>query len=425
MPQPRDDEGFRRNFCTSCGAKIRARTSFCISCGASLALNTETPASTQDAVALDSEYEPEGGAGSTRPAQGEPQAARPIGPSADNLYGAEANTASKFLNRVINWFRNLSSVPKLILVGLLLLLLLTVLSPIARVVAIIAFVVSAALFVIRAIRREPIKGWGIAALASFVLIFVFGGISSLVYGFGSSAPGYEVVQEGSLPLEGDSGSVDLVFIASDSLDEEQLQTIAEDMIPRTEDHDVAAVNVYDRDEAYYGDGVQSVGTETPYSGDMYEITIAHTSLGERVASVKAQVGRYTIERVPGPGNPDTEDYNDFRYYDYEEAGTGTNDIGANEAGSPSGDSAGVLASMIRGGMMDGDQAIEDVRISGESAVVVVASDVSGGYAQSVCDFALEAALSYDNQSGYGDSVGITQVSVKKPWRPWNETVCSL
>ncbi len=75
--------------------------------------------------------------------------------------------------------------------------------------------------------------------------------------------------------------------------------------------------------------------------------------------------------------------------------------------------------------MDGDQAIEDVRISGESAVVVVASDVSTEYAQSVCDFALQSAQSYDSQSGYGDSIGITQVSVKRPWRPWNAASCSL
>ncbi len=183
MTQP-GDEGFEQNFCASCGAKIRAGTSFCISCGARVAPNTETPASAQDAVALDSENEPEGGAGSTRTAQGEPQAARPTGSSADSQYGAEASTTSKFLNRVINWFRNLSSLSRLLLVGLLLLLLLTVLSPIARVVAIIAFVVSAALLVIRAIRREPIKGWGVVALASFVLIFVFGSVSSVLYGSG-------------------------------------------------------------------------------------------------------------------------------------------------------------------------------------------------------------------------------------------------
>lgn len=183
MSQPRD-EGFQQNFCASCGAKIRSSTSFCISCGARLAPNSETPASTQDAVALDNGSEPEGGAEGTRAAQGEPQAARPMGSSADNQYGAGENVTSKLLNRSINWFRNLSSLPKLILVGLLLLLLLTVLSPIARVVAIIVFVVSTIVLVVRAIQRGPIKGWGIAVVSSLVLIFVFGSISGVIYGSG-------------------------------------------------------------------------------------------------------------------------------------------------------------------------------------------------------------------------------------------------
>ncbi len=185
MSQPENSEQPQQRFCTSCGAEIRAGTSFCISCGASLAPNPGTTASTHDAVALDSESEPEGGAGSTRPAQGESQAARPMGSSADSQYDVEANTTSKFLNRVINWFRNLSSVPKLIIAGLLLVLLLTVLSPVARVVAIVVFVVSAVVLTVRAIQRKPLRGWVIAVVGSLVLIPVFGGISGAIYGSGS------------------------------------------------------------------------------------------------------------------------------------------------------------------------------------------------------------------------------------------------
>ncbi len=408
-----------RRYCTNCGAELREGTGFCVSCGTPV--NRGAPASPGPDHSAPppptpprslSETLRESFSGLTRLFS---NASSPTG-------GA---TLSELANRVINWFRYLPSVPKLILVGVLLLLLLTVLSPIARVVAIIAFVVSAALLVIRAIQRGPIKGWGIAALASFVLIFVFGGISGLIYGFGSSAPDYEVDSEISEVTEG-GNPVALFHIGTSNVNDRNVQAIVEDMMSETRDYDSVIISIYDGDEARFenGEGLYSTEDGELYSGDVYEIWIAHTPAGERIADGNAQVGRYSVKRRPGPGNSETEDYNDSRYYDYEEAGTGTNDTGTNEVGSPSGDSAGVLESMIRGGMMDGDQAIEDVRISGESAVVVVASDVSSEYAQSVCDFALEAAQSYDNQSGYGDSPGITQVSVKKPWRPWNETGCS-
>ncbi len=102
----------------------------------------------------------------------------------------EAVTPSELANRAINWFRDLPSVPKLIIVGLALLVLLVIFSPVAQVVAVIIFVVSAALLVIRAIQRGPVKGWGIAAVSSFILIFVFGGISGDIYGGlpGSNGP---------------------------------------------------------------------------------------------------------------------------------------------------------------------------------------------------------------------------------------------
>lgn len=397
---------------------MRSSLKFCTSCGRPLDRNLENPGPeyavsppTQPKALSDSPQEtPQG------PTEQSPNA-RPAS-NGDALGGLS--------NRVIDWFRNLSSVPKLILGGLLLLLLLTVLSPIARVVAIIAFVVSAALLVIRAIQREPIKGWGIAALASFVLIFVFGGISSSVYGYGNTVPEYQVDSEISEVTEG-GNPVAIFHIGTSNVNDRNAQAIVEDMISETRDYDSVVITIYDGDEARFenGGGLYSTEDGELYPGYVYEIWIAHTPAGERIADGNAQVGRYSIKRRPGPGNSDTEDYNDIRYYDYEGAGTGTNDTGTNEVGSSSGDSAGVLESMVRGGMMDGDQAIEDVRISGESAVVVVASDVSEGYAQSVCDFALQSAQSYDSQSGYGDSIGITQVSVKRPWRPWNSASCSL
>ncbi len=155
---------------------MRSSLKFCTSCGRPLDRNLENPGPeyavsppTQPISFSDSPQET---------LQGPPEQSPNARPASNG------DVLGGLSNKTIDWFRNLSSVPKLILGGLLLLLLLTVLSPVARVVAIIAFVVSAIVLTVRAIQRGPIKGWGIAAVTSFVLIFVFGGISSLIYGSG-------------------------------------------------------------------------------------------------------------------------------------------------------------------------------------------------------------------------------------------------
>lgn len=169
-------EGLGQHYCGNCGTEIRSGTSFCVSCG--------TPAS--------------GGPASPGPDNPVPpptpsrslantlkQTFRGLTVRFSNARSASSGASLRELpNRAINWFKDLPSVPKLMIVGLLLLLLLTVLSPIARVIAIVAFVVSAVALAVRAIQRRPIKGWGIAAVTSFVLVFVFGSISSVIYGSG-------------------------------------------------------------------------------------------------------------------------------------------------------------------------------------------------------------------------------------------------
>ncbi len=127
----------------------------------------------------------QGGANSS-PKQGKPQAERPMVFSADGQYGSEA-TMNELPNRIINWFRDLPIFPKLVLVGLLSMLLLTVLSPVALVVAIMVFVMSAVVLAIRAILREPLRVWIIAVVGSLVLIPIFGGISGAIYGGGSGS----------------------------------------------------------------------------------------------------------------------------------------------------------------------------------------------------------------------------------------------
>lgn len=87
--------------------------------------------------------------------------------------------------------------------------------------------------------------------------------------------------------------------------------------------------------------------------------------------------------------------------------------------------AGVLELMIRSGMADTDTTIRDVKISGETATVLIPSDAPDGFAESVCDFAVGPIQEYNSQVGYDNSAEITQVRVKKPWRPWNAATCSL
>lgn len=419
----------QQKYCTNCGAEARPGIKFCVSCGASL---TQEPLESSPA-----NLQP--------PPRSDQPPVDALRESLERLRQRLAGVFTKIRGanlgdapaKAINWFRDLPSVPKLILVGLVLLLVLTILSPLVVVVAALGLGVSIIGLIIRVAQRGSVRGWGITAVSFLVLVFVFGSVSNAMYGIGfgggtGSGSDYEIVNEGAYPLvetssDEEQGSFRLVMVASDSLDEEQLQTIAQDMIPHTADYDGAIIMVFDRDEAYYGDGVQSVGTEEPYSGDVYNIWITHTPIGESYVAdhVPARVGEYAIERAPGPGNSDVETYNDVQYYDYEEADTGTNDRGADDVGTSAEDSSGVLESMIRGGMVDSDSYIEDVRVSGESATIVVSSDASSGYAESVCYFALESAQAYDNQSGYGDYLGITQVRVKKSWRPWSTASCSL
>ncbi len=152
---------------------MRSSLKFCTSCGRPLDRNLENPGPeyavsppTQPISFSDSPQET---------LQGPPEQSPNARPASNG------DVLGGLSNKTIDWFRNLSSVPKLILGGLLLLLLLTVLSPVARVVAIIAFVVSAIVLTVRAIQRGPIKGWGIAAVTSLVLIPVFGGVSGAIY----------------------------------------------------------------------------------------------------------------------------------------------------------------------------------------------------------------------------------------------------
>jgi hypothetical protein len=73
-------------------------------------------------------------------------------------------------------------------------------------------------------------------------------------------------------------------------------------------------------------------------------------------------------------------------------------------------------------MVDGDQAIKDVEVTGSKATVIV-SGVSDAYAESTCRFVLGAAPELMMESESNDYAGITEVSVKRPLRLWNAASC--
>lgn len=172
MPQPENNEGFQR-YCTVCGAELRAGTGFCVSCGASL---SREPVESGPAY---SQPSPEQNQTSADPAWDFfARLRRRFAGIITNLRGTNLGDAPR---RAVNWLRDLPSVPKLVVAGLILLALLVVLSPVMRVVAVVAFVVSVAILIVQAVQRKPIRVWAVATLGALALIPVFGGISGALY----------------------------------------------------------------------------------------------------------------------------------------------------------------------------------------------------------------------------------------------------
>ncbi|QIN82781.1 hypothetical protein GBA63_09060 [Rubrobacter tropicus] len=97
----------------------------------------------------------------------------------------------RFPRKVLGWFKDLPVVPKLVLVGLVVLVLLVFLSPVAMIVAGLLFGVSIIALIIRVAQKGSIKNWGMVAIGSVVLMFTFGLMSDALYGIrfmGSSGP---------------------------------------------------------------------------------------------------------------------------------------------------------------------------------------------------------------------------------------------
>jgi hypothetical protein len=86
--------------------------------------------------------------------------------------------------RAVEWFRDLSSIPKLVLVGLASLALLVLLSPVALVAAALLFGASIIALIVRVAQRGSIGGWGIVAVVSLVSMLMFAGFSDALYDTG-------------------------------------------------------------------------------------------------------------------------------------------------------------------------------------------------------------------------------------------------
>jgi micrococcal nuclease len=111
-------------------------------------------------------------------------------------------------------FRSLSTLLKVFLIAAVFfavtaaLLLLTFLSPLMAVLAMLAFAVCAGVFLFKLLSsRRLARSWGMAAAFSFVLIFVFSGVSGAIYGGGQPAevaerePAVERTTEGETTAE--------------------------------------------------------------------------------------------------------------------------------------------------------------------------------------------------------------------------------
>lgn len=177
-----------QRYCGNCGAELRPGMTFCTSCGA--------PVSS--------------GAGGPGPSSSGPDGPRRLGSlvgdlrrsfrrSADGLRGTFSGSADglrdtfsgvgtdgirRIPRRISGWFKDLPGAPKLVIVGVVALVLLVLLSPVAVALAGVLLLVSVIALAIRIYQKGPIRNWGMVAVASVVLMFAFGGISGALYGGG-------------------------------------------------------------------------------------------------------------------------------------------------------------------------------------------------------------------------------------------------
>lgn len=208
-------------YCRNCGTEIRPGMTFCVSCGAPV-----TPVA--------------GGPGPSSPGFDLPGRLRSfLGDLRSNLRQSREGLGGTFSGfgtdgirrlpgKTMEWFRGLSGVPKLVLVGLVVLVLLVLLSPVVALVAALLVGVSIIALMIRVAQKGSLKNWGLVAVGSVVLMFTFGGISGALYGIGFGGEkdvAYDVVSED----EGTDGDSQVYNVVSTSNDLESLNLVAQEI----------------------------------------------------------------------------------------------------------------------------------------------------------------------------------------------------
>jgi zinc-ribbon domain len=188
----------------NCGAEIRPGNAFCVSCGAPVSSGFEESGSVNSGPATSE------GLGSFA---GDLRAK--LRRAADRLGGAfsgfRAEDLRHLTGRAPRWFRNLPGILKLVLVGAVVLVLAVLLSPLSVLICALVFGVSLIALIVRVAQRGSIRGWGIIAVASLVLMLVSGGISDSLYGTAfvgrpdSTASKGDVPQDGPVPSTERSG----------------------------------------------------------------------------------------------------------------------------------------------------------------------------------------------------------------------------
>lgn len=197
------EESGQQRYCRNCGTEIRPGTSFCVSCGAPLRPHIQDPGpSPSRAVSI-------GRLGSYFAAlrRGFGQF---VGHVEATISGLSTGHVRQLPGNALEWFKNLPDVQKLVIAGIILLVLLVVLSPVALLLAALALLTISTIVVLRALRREPVAGWAVGAGVSLVLVLVFGGVASTIYGdglLGGTGFGGTSQPNGGLAGNSDGGNV--------------------------------------------------------------------------------------------------------------------------------------------------------------------------------------------------------------------------
>jgi hypothetical protein len=172
-------EAGQERYCGNCGAVIRPGNEFCTSCG--MRLPQEPEGSSQTRPRASPQEQPASIVDTLQVAF-----QKAVGWLKGISLASRVDDFRVTLSKVIRWFKNLPVISKVVLTGLVVLVLLVLLSPLVLLIAVLAFGVSIIGLIVRVVQRRSVRGWGIVAAVSLVLIFVFAGISYALYGVGSS-----------------------------------------------------------------------------------------------------------------------------------------------------------------------------------------------------------------------------------------------